>query len=87
MTERKDRPRIALPSAASAGGTGVYSTISYLPYGGLKSWMAHNNVVTTIGQATNLLPRPSSISTAGATTNFSSGAYSTAPAEVCSSPR
>jgi len=65
-----------LPSATSAGGSGVFSSVRYLPFGGLKTWTAQNGVVTTIGQATNLMPRPSSISTSGATTNFSSGTYS-----------
>jgi RHS repeat-associated protein len=65
-----------LPSATSANGTGVFSTVRYLPFGGLKSWTAQNSVVTTVGQATNLLPRPSSISTTGASSNFSTGTYS-----------
>ena len=64
-----------LPSATSANGTGVFSTVRYLPFGGLESWTAQNSVVTTIGQASNLLPRPSSISTTGASSNFSTGTY------------
>lgn len=67
-----------LPVSELVNGSTVVSGITYQPSGALASYTTNNGaghaVVTTIAQDGNL-PRPSRISTSGATTNFDSGTY------------
>ncbi|HEY3348947.1 MAG TPA: RHS repeat-associated core domain-containing protein [Thermoanaerobaculia bacterium] len=64
------------PASISAGTNALISGATYNPSGGLASYTSGNGVTTNIAQDANLLPRPASITTSGASQNFSTGPYS-----------
>ena len=66
-----------LPVAQYVNGIPMVTNVTYQPSGALGSYttgVGIADVTTTIGQDGSL-PRPSSIATAGAATNFATGAY------------
>jgi RHS repeat-associated protein len=66
-----------LPTKVVANSQTVAQSVSYDPAGGLASWSAGNTgtaVVTTISQATSMMPRPSRIQ-ATTTPAFDTGTY------------
>jgi len=68
-----------LPTSVTGGLSTLVSSVTYNPAGGLASWTAGNGgipVVTTVTQEASMLPRPSRIRAAGASTLFDSGTYS-----------
>jgi len=69
-----------LPVKEYANGIPVVTAVTYQPSGALASYTTGvgigHNVTTTIGPDTSLLPRPSSVSTTGATANLATGPYS-----------
>jgi RHS repeat-associated protein len=70
-----------LPVAQYVNGIPMVTPVRYQPSGSLASYTTGigigHNVTTTIGQdSSTLLPRPTSISTSGASSNFATGTYS-----------
>jgi YD repeat-containing protein len=64
------------PTKVVANGQTIAQNVTFNSSGGIASWKAGNNVITTIMQDSSLLPRPSSIATSGSTGgSFSSGTY------------
>jgi len=63
------------PTSVTAKGQTVISSTTYHPYGGVKDYTLGNGIVVTEGLASTKMPRVDSISTTGATVNFSTGTY------------
>jgi RHS repeat-associated protein len=68
-----------LPAALYANGLPVVKGVDYAPSGALNHYMtglfSGKTVTTTIAPDTTLLPRPTRVSTVGASINFDTGAY------------
>lgn len=63
------------PTRIQASGANLVSGVTYSASGALATYTTGNAVTTTITPSPNKLPRPFSISTTGASDNFSSGTY------------